>query len=210
MSQLQLVPPEGAPRKHATTVEELLSLLGPQAFDAIEQKIRVIRETFNCPPTVRDYEEFKDVLYDYYGHYQKAYFNADLKGAAARVGAVDVWRQTAYRFLQEHLGSHHAMLTAERNAIKGREGGMIRVIDEYTDAIIKRHTQVYIETVFYERIAFDDYPLRMRLAAELLKRVGPMFPGEELLPEWVVGWNIQEVIAAYAQLMYPVRRLLRR
>lgn len=207
MSQLHLVQPDGKPQR-GVTIEELLALLHPDHFDAIEARARTMREAFTCPPAVPNYEAFKDVLYEYFAHYQKWWFNADLKAAVATVGGgADVWRQDAYRFLQEHLGGHDAIRAAERNAITGREGGMIRVIDEFNEGIIKRHTQTYIQSIFYERIGPSDFATHMRLAAELLARFGPLlFSGEQLLPHYFVGTRLKEILQTFAMHLHAIRK----
>jgi hypothetical protein len=208
VSQLHLVNPDGKPQKHITTIDELLLLLRPEHFDGIEARARTMREAFQCPPTVRDYEEFKAVLYEYFVHYQKWWFHADIKAATAKLGGGDdVWRQDAYRFLQEHLGGYDAILAAERNAVRGREGGMIRVIDDFTEGIIKRHIQTYIESIFYERIGPSDFDLHLRLAAELLRRFGPvLFPGEELLPHYFIGMRLKEILQGFAVHVHAIRK----
>jgi hypothetical protein len=74
-------------------VADLLVLLGPDKLDVIEQQVRIMREAYHAPFTVHDYDEFKNVLFDFYAHYQITFFNADVKRAA---GTDPYWRHFAY------------------------------------------------------------------------------------------------------------------
>jgi hypothetical protein len=99
------------------------------------------------------------------------------------------------------------MRTAERNAIAGREGGLIAVIDALTDGIIKLHTKTYVQAVFFEHIAPSDYQTRLRLAEQLLKKYGPfLFPGEELLPHYILGANLEAFINGFVTHLHALRR----
>jgi len=193
-----------APQPERLSVEALLSLLGPDKLNAIDTKAKIMREAYACPHTVSDFEAFKTTIFEFYAHYQKAFFNADYKNVTDREAA----RQFAYRFAEQQLGSYQGgMRAAERNAITGRDGGMIGIIDALTDSIIKLHTETYIRSVFFDRIAPSDYDTRLRLADELLKKYGQyLFPGEELLPHYFLGMNLETFIQAFATHLHSIRR----
>lgn len=56
MNKLHLVKEQA--RGGPVTLDQLLDLLGPAEFDAIDAKTKRMRESFECPYTVRDYQEF--------------------------------------------------------------------------------------------------------------------------------------------------------
>ncbi len=206
MSALHLI----TPTRERVTIDDLLGLLGPDKFNQIEATARIMRQTFHCPYTVRDYEEFKDVILSYYALYQKTFYNADI-GTKNN----EYWRHHAYEFAQHHLTKynpglqqHHArdLREQERNSITGRHGGMIRVIDTFTDAIINYHHEQHLHAVFFDLIAPSDYDTRLRLADEFLKKFGSaLFPGQQLLPHYLVGLNLEEFITNYVRQLQTFR-----
>jgi hypothetical protein len=188
MNKLSLVKQQVTEEGYVT-LDQLLGLLGPDDFDAIDAKIKRMRESYQCPYTVRDYQEFKATLFDFWAHYHKAWLNVDWKSIG---GMCDLTKQQAYQFIEQHLGGYREILAAERNAIAGREGGMIAVIDKITEALTKFQIESYIRSVFFELIRASDYETRMRLAEELLKKYGPLlFPGEKLVPFYVLGYDLE-------------------
>jgi hypothetical protein len=189
MSALHLI--KTTPQERLT-IDELLTLLGPDKFTEIEARARIMHETFACPHIVPDYEGFKDTLVSFYALYQKTFFNADIP-----TNNLEYWRNFAFDFAQQHLTEYNPALKErhardlrahERNSITGRHGGMINVIDTFTDAIIRLHNESHIRSVFFERISPSDYDTRLRLADELIKKYGTfLFPNEELFPHYFFG-----------------------
>lgn len=204
MTPLRLVKPT---QQERLTVEDLLRLLSPEHFDAIEHRVRTMRESYACPFTVRDYHVFKQTLFGFFTHYQQAFFGADhavIKEESAR----RAWTDHAYTFCERHLGGYHGgMRAAERNAITGREGGMIGVIDALTDGIGKLHLETYIHGVFFDQLGYSDVELRFRLAKELLDKYGSfLFPGEELQHYAILGSNLEAFVHGFVTHLHALRR----
>ena len=194
------------------SINELLGLLHPDHYDAIDRDVRQMRQSYYCPAVVRDYEEFKDVLHSYYKHYQKAVFDIDEDAATHDEHHRKIMREYAYREIAERLlGAYQGDLrTAERNAIMGRDGGMIRVIDAMTEGITKFLTENYIRAVFMDAISPSDYNTRFRLAEELIKRFGPvLFPHEELLHPAILGHDLEKLMNGFVQHLHSLRRAWR-
>jgi hypothetical protein len=74
------------------------------------------------------------------------------------------------------------------------------------DVLIRLHREAYLRSVFFERIAPSDYDPRLRLADELKKYGGILFPGEELLPHYFMGMNLEEVIKSFLTHLEELRR----
>jgi hypothetical protein len=209
MSTLRIPIPD--PANESVSLRQLLDLLSPDKLGTIHQMVRTMREAFQCPYIARDYNDFLRVIYDYFTHYQLTFFNADIKRGTVHHQTSDYWKDLSMEFMQKHLGSYQGDLrTAERNAVTGRDGGMIAIIDAMTDSLTKLHTKLYVERVFREYIPQSDLDTRMRLAQELLKQYGDfLFKGEELLPYFFLGMNIEEVIQAFVNHLHNIRRNLR-
>jgi len=191
------------------TLDQLLGLLGPAEFDAIDAKARQMRESYNCPFMVRSHAEFKERLFDFWAHYLKAFFNRDFKNT--NLALDEFTKNNAYQFIEQHLGGYKEILSAERNAITGRDGGMIDVLDKITESITKIQTEIYIRSVFFELIEPGDYDTRLRLAEELLKKYGPvLFPGEQLLPHYILGHDLEAFIQGFVTQLQGLRRQWRR
>lgn len=200
MATLHLIRPQLA--QEPLTVDELLALLGPDKLNAIDAKAKLMREHYPCPYTVPNYDAFKETLVGFYTHYHTAFY-----GDPGQATKTPGWKELAYDFAQQHLGGHNGIRTAERNAITGREGGMISVIDTLTEAITKVHTENYVRAVFFDTIAPSDYDTRLRLANEILNRYGRfLFPGEELLPHYVLGMNLEAFINGFVTHLHALRR----
>lgn len=208
MSTLRFPQPEERP----ASLDELLSLLDLDKIDVIDQKVRMMRESFQCPYTVPDYNGFLRIAYDYFAHYQKTFYGVDIKVANVHQSVPDYWKDLAIDFLKQHLGSYQGDLrTAERNAITGRDGGMIAVTDTITESLTKLHTKTYVERIFQERIAHSDFITRFQLGKELVKKYGQFLPeGDEILPYEYFAINIEASIQAYANYINAMRRNARR
>jgi hypothetical protein len=200
MTPLRLV--KNAPGNDARAiVRELLRLLAPTNFDAIDQKIYLIRETYRCPYTVPDYEAFNDTLFDYFRHYHRGYYGADITTDPA--GAV--WKNLAYDMVRQHLKGD--LRTWERNAITGREGGMVAAIDAFTEGLLKLHRENYIRGVFMDNIGASDIYTRLQLAEELLAMFGKyLLPNDELLPAYFWVNNFEALMQGFATHLHEIRR----
>ena len=202
MTKLALVKQQQAAHGRVS-LEQLLTLLHPDELDTIDARGKLMRESYRCPFTVLNYDEFRARLMEFWAHYLTAFVGVDLRDHA-ELGMI---KRQAFAFIEQHLGGYKQLLTAERNAITGRDGGFIAIIDTITDAIIKHQTELYVRNVFFELLDPGDYDNRLRLAQELLKKYGPvLFPGEELLPHWILANNVEEFIHAFVNQLHTLRR----
>jgi hypothetical protein len=187
-------------------IDDLIPCLNPDIFDQVAGQVRMTRETFPCPYVVRDHDEFHDVLFHYWMHYQRTFFHLD----HANVPDVSLARGAAYEFVQQHLkGYSGGLRTAEANAIAGREGGMILVVDSLTEGICTLHTKMYVDAVFNELVPPNDWGLRFRLAAELLHKYGACFEGVPLQPVEVYGANLEEYVMTVVKIMHEMQKKVR-
>ena len=209
MALLQIIKPQLAKRAGVgltVHIDDLIPYLNPDIFDAVAGQVRLSREWFPCPYTVLDHAAFHEVLFHFWMHYQRTFFELDY----ANVPDVALARSTAHEFLQQHLGGYPGGIrTAEANAIAGREGGMIGVVDALTEGICKLHTKMYVDSVFKELVPPNDWDLRFRLAAEILNKYGPLLEGEHLLPAEVCGVKLEEFVMTVVNIMHELRKKVR-
>ncbi|HEY3439717.1 MAG TPA: hypothetical protein VGK29_03150 [Paludibaculum sp.] len=193
-------------------IDDILECLTPEVFDEIEAKLRRMREAFHCELIVSDFEGFKDVIFEYHNLYHKTFYNADLKSLPDQAFA----RNEAYEFALRNMTKYNPSLQRrhardlheqERNAITGRNGGMISVIDEFTDALVQLHITTRIELVFFDLIPPSDYDTRFRLADELLQKYGTiLFRDKELVHHAIIAMNLQEFVTSFVMTLRDLRR----
>ena len=84
---------------------------------------------------------------------------------------------------------------------------MIGVLDATTEGIAKVHVESYIHGVFFDVIAQRDAMTRLRLAEQLVHKVGPyLFPGEELTHPFILGANLEALYRNYVMAIHALRR----
>lgn len=192
------------------TLEQILDLLNLDELDALDARVKQMRESFTCPYQIRDYDEYKYWLQEYWMVYMKWFYGADYK--AVGITELDgLTRQHAFALIEQSLGGERQMKTAERDAIAGRNGGLISIIDQITEGLGKIALKNYINFVFVELIPHGDYELRERLAKELLNKYGPtLFPGERLQPSWYFAANLEAFIEGFVMHLHGLRKQWRR
>jgi hypothetical protein len=201
MSQLHVVKPDWRPR---LTLDDVLVPLHPDRFDEIEAKVRVMRESFTAPVKVADSEGFKRVLLQFQSHHVLWLRGAPLQRAD---GNTDLQKSEAIDFAETHMKNYSGGLTsAERNAITGRAGGMIGVIDAITDGLVKFHVDAYIKAVFRKLLALSDFETRCWIVEQVMRRYGgELFPDEELKrPEQWAG-QMEEFVTSFVMHIHALR-----
>jgi hypothetical protein len=226
MTRLSVVrPKEGAAPITLTQILTLLHPDNPDGIAGIERDVKELRETFDCPYVVPDYEHFKEVLFRFFRHFHITYYGAAItppsprdlvstdlmvkSEALERASLYQHWKRQSHQFCERYLG-HQEIHNAERSAITGRDGGVIAIIDKITDAILKEHIEIYVHSVFYEFIPSSDFDLRYRLAAELMSKYGQyLFPDEELLHPMVAATNLEAFVSNFSKMLHGLRRIVR-
>lgn len=177
-------------------VHDVVGQLSAPYVDVLEQRVRVMREDFRCPPRVASAEEFRGVLSRFYAHYERTLHGA---GPDAVFVMEDVYVFTK-RFLHGDLGEW------EKNAVRGRDGGMIGVIDAITDALVKQQTDAYLDRVLWEFIPTDHHA-RLQLAEALLAEYGPrLSPGDDRIPAFALANNLEGTLKGLANMIRSSRR----
>jgi hypothetical protein len=182
--------------KPPITVAQLLALLDTDHLDAQELRVRRMRESFQCPATVQDHSEFRDWLFALYAHHSKCFYGGP--GAPHEYPEL-VWGHLR-RLYQKDFN------VAERNAILGRDGGLIRVIDDLTDGMVKEQIDTYIDLIFFDYLS-RDLDDKVVLAQELLTHYGNiLFPNEKLKHRLLLAVDIETFLKQFATHMHAMRK----
>jgi hypothetical protein len=195
MSSLLLVArPES--EKPPITITQFLTLLDTDHLDAAELRVRQMREAFQCPATVADRAEFRNQLFAFSAHHDKWFY-----GIASTPHEYPelVWGHLRRLYQKDFYD-------AERQAMLGRDGGLIRVIDELTDGVVKERIDTYIDLVFLDYLP-RDLDEKVVLARELLTHYGNvLFPNDKLKHPFLLAVNIEAFLKQFATHMHTMRK----
>jgi hypothetical protein len=215
-------------RQRPVTVAIVIQLLHSDQMNALELDVRYWREQLVVPVIVKDYEEFKNVLFDAFVTYEKTFGGVAIAPAsqdASRSEYPNVrdpalqqaanfqhWRTTAFQqFLTQHLGDAHAVGTAVRNAQLGREGGMPGVLNKITESLIKAHHSTWVYSVFFELLDPSDHEKRLLIVEGILQKFGGhLFPGDQLAPAWVLAANTEAFVQHFVTFLNNLRNAWQR
>lgn len=188
------------------SIEYLLSLLSTDAFDYIEALGLDVREGFDCPAIVQDYETFKDVIYRYHARYELIFYGADHNLLTNKEFA----RIRAYSFAEEHLaGRRRSLVDHERNARSGYNGGMRKILDDLTQSLVKFHQDQYVHAIFFDLIGPNDYPTMQRLAKAFVEKCAQFFPEIALIPTPFIATDLERYVGIFAGHLREMQRLVR-
>jgi hypothetical protein len=171
-----------------------------------------VHEKLSCPATVRDTEDFDDLVFTYYDGYWRGLFSDLAKRASCRGSA----RNHFGRHLQGyptppqpkplfHFPRHglsipdvyaHTytpqMMAAERNAISGKEHGMIGVVAIYQRNLLEWVVEFKISWELSQVIPWTGIGDREWLVHRIYERFGPVIDAEPASPFSSFAWWGQE------------------
>jgi hypothetical protein len=188
---LRLVNPKSG--KTPISFEDFLERLSTREFDRVESKVRVMRETFQAPPTVRDHDEYHQQLLRFCAHYHNSFFGTDLTALQIEPFAWNHLRQL-----------HKDLHGVERDAILNRNGGFIGIINQLTEELVKQQLDSYIDLVFFDYLPTDQF-LNFRLAQEVHVYVQKWLKDPDLKDPAMYAGNITDVIKKLALLLHQLR-----
>jgi hypothetical protein len=135
-----------------TTFDELLELLSPAGFDELEGEYRAMRKQFVCPFTVQTEEEYKDVAADYYALWYKTMYTYD---ASDRADRRHLFRLFGSERLIHSLGGVYPYFDSIKHARRGINGGMIGVIDQWTETMIRDACNIHVDLICDKHLPGD-------------------------------------------------------
>jgi hypothetical protein len=182
-------------KKAPISLPQLMKLLSFEHLEPIELEVRAFREKHAAQPTVRNHEEFRDAMIAFHTEYERTFH--------LRENNKCMPPESTLQFLRQHIKD---LDTAERNSITGRDRGLIGVLDDLTDALVRQALETHLDFVLTEYVPNDD-DMRLWLAEELLRIYGPaLFPGEKLRPAHVLAVNIETTLKNFAMNIHTLRK----
>ncbi len=202
----------------ATNVQDLIDLLHPDIIGGeVESRFDMIRESYQLlSPIVPDYDAFKAVVTDFYQYAFQEWYNATIEMPPAMA-----WGQ-AHRILQrlslpdarlsrirtylDNQGGYHLAI---KNCLRGRDGGLIKVLDTITEGMKREAVQQYVTSVFLDAIDPLGWDIRIRFMEEYVQRYGHLvLPDEELLSPTELAAHMEAVIESHVGLVNQFRTRL--
>ena len=195
----------------AKSVQDLIDAIHIDVIGRkVERKHDLIRERYEVPKfIVDDYEDFKSIVTGYYQYHFSAMFKsgAEMPDYMAHNHAEIILenmyppdpRLTNVRGYLDKRGSY---MQAYKNALRGRHGGLVAVIDEIADAMKKEAVDRYISSVFLEYINPTDYDTCVAFMREYIDRYGHVaLPGEDLESPYLLATKIEVVIQNHVRVI---------
>lgn len=202
----------------ARSVQDLIDWLNIDFVGReIESKHNMIREAYQVPKYVADdYEDLKIILIHYYQYHFSAWMKVGFhmpEGMAWR-RTWDIMHTTPHPdsrltlirgYMEKHGGFHQAV----KNALTGRHGGLVSIIDQIAEAIKDEAVTQYVTAVFLDCIDPNDFSTRTALMREYKRIYGHVIlPGDRLLSAEELAANIELVIDRHVQLINEFRKFM--
>jgi hypothetical protein len=202
----------------AENIQEVIDLLH---IDVIGLEIEIvhdqIREAYQVPTViVDDYEEFKAVVTHYYQyHFAKWHgiefdMPPDMAWSRAReILDARIRPDSRLARISGNLESTGGWIQAVKNAIRGRQRGLIGVIDAIAESMKEAAVKQYVTAVFLDCINPVDFYTKVAFMQEYIQRYGSVvLPGEELLSPYELAANLDAVIQNHVRLINQFRNTL--
>ena len=108
-------------------------------------------------------------------------------------------------YLDGQGGYHQAI----KNAIRGRDGGMIKILDIITKGLKREAVTHYVTAVFLDVIDPIDWDTKVRFMEKYIERYGHVvLPDEELLSPYELAAHMETVIQNHVSLINQFRTRL--
>ncbi len=204
--------PNGPPlAEQDRLIDELLWRLRPEALDQVEiERVLSVHEKIICPATVRDTEHFDALVCTYYNGYWRGLYSdpsasfrslaRDHFGRHLQGYPVPPQPKPLFHFprhgpsiIDIHAHAYTPqMMAAERNAISGKEHGMIGVVAIYQRHLLEAVVEFKISWELSQVIPWTGIGDRLWLVHRIYERFGPVIDAEPGSPFSSSAWWGQE------------------
>ena len=186
---------------------KILDLLDPEHIAGVfGNDHEMARESFHLTGnTVSSHKEFYDIILKYYRHH----FSRTI--ASGTPVPEDVAAGEARRILERSFREYGGYEGAYKNAISGKAGGMVAVVNAIATALRQNQEELHIENVFYKEIDPMDYEEIVELMVQLLDRFGGyLSPSERARDPHDLVRNYDELIKMLARSVSSVRGMVKK
>ncbi len=205
--------------RRAQSVQDLIDLLHIDIIGSeIESKHSMIREAYRVPKYVADdYDDFKAIVLHYYQYHHAAWLNVDFgmppDMAHGRVLEIlnnmsrpDTRLSRVRGYLDQEGGGY---VKAIKNALRGRDRGLVGVIDDIAEAMKQEAVKQYVTAVFLDGMDPLDFETRVAFMEEYIRRYGNVvLPGEDLMSPYELAAHLEVVIENHVKLVNQFRNTL--
>ncbi len=111
--------------------------------------------------------------------------------------------------IHEVLDSQGGFVYAVKKALRGRDRGLIGVIDDIAEAMKQEAVQRYVQTVFLECVDPLNFDKKVHFMNEYLEVYGRvLLAGEVLLSPYELAANLETVIQHHVMLVNEFRKTI--
>jgi hypothetical protein len=183
-------------------LQEIMSKLH---IDVISRKIDYVHDAIREEWTVKkyfpkDYEDCHRYLTKYYQYHFARYAKANVK----------MPDEMAFAYVREILEKSQGGYAVNiKNALKGRHGGMIALINMLADDLKKQAVEQYVGYIINEHVDPLDFPLKVELMRQYISKYARhMLPGEDLMSPYELAANLNQVIKYHVQMVNSYRNIV--
>lgn len=188
--------------KRAKNIQEIFDALSiKQVVDKVHLPHKVIREKYEVKKfRAKDYDEAMSILTKYYQfHFAKwtrttPYLSEDIAFANVRL------------ILDKEKGG---FVVAMKNAIRGREGGLISLVNKIAQSFEEESLQKYIRYVIDHMLNRLDFNQMVLFAQQYLNQYAKyLLPEEEVMTPYELAANLEGIIKYHIQVLNSYRQML--
>ncbi|MDH3973495.1 MAG: hypothetical protein OEV42_04360 [Deltaproteobacteria bacterium] len=183
----------------SSLIDKILDQLHPDYIGRkIEYLHNIIRENWTVKVYIpEDYKECMKILCDYYRYHFCAMFNISINMPNNRA------HHEVKKIMEKSKGGY---VQGVKNAIRGRHGGMIALIDALAEEIKNDAIEKHISYVIDTHISPLDFEVQCEVIEQYLNKYAKyMIPGEEMMSPYLLAANYQKVIRMHIEVIRRYR-----
>ena len=184
----------------AKSIRELFRLLHINVItEKVDRPHSMIRENWRTPTYVpEDYNEAVDILTHYYQYHHQAWMGGPVMPADMAFGHV---REA----LEKAQGGY---VQAMKQALAGREGGLVARVDAIAEEIKQDATEKYVIWVLSTFVAPMDFDSKVALMSEYLNEYAHVLPGEKLMSPYELAANFDAFVKHHIAWINQLRNAI--
>ncbi len=186
--------------KMAKNIQDILDMLHISVIGKkIDEPHYMIREAYKLPRYIaRDYNDCCELGTKYLQYHFSKWTNCPT------LLPTDMAFAQVREILDKLQGG---FVGAVKNAIRGREKGLVGFIDVIADSLRDEAVEKYIMYVVTTHIPPMDYDLKVRLMKEYLKKYAShILPNEQLMSPYELAANIESLIKFHMEWINSLRK----
>jgi hypothetical protein len=184
----------------ATHIQEVFDALSiDRIIPKVHQPHKLIREGFRVPVyAVNSYEEAVGLLSQYMKYHTQRW-----------LGGPPLSDDIAHARVRTILDKKQGYVLSVKNAIRGRAGGVVALVNEIAEAIEEEALEMYMRYVIDQMICLLDFEQLIILARQYLREYSHLLlPGEPLMSEYELAGNIEALVRYHNSVLQNYRQMV--